>query len=138
MNRSELKKWLNEKADYYNRPFFIESDPISVPHLFILKQDIEIAGFFAAIFAWGRRATIISKAKELMQLMDNAPHQFILEHNPKDLRRFLHFKHRTFNVTDLLYCIHFLQHHYHRHESLSDAFTCHMKKGDKNLSLIHI
>jgi uncharacterized protein (TIGR02757 family) len=133
MNKSELKKWLNEKADYYNRPFFIESDPISVPHLYTQQQDIEIAGFFAAIFAWGRRATIISKAKELMQLMDCAPHQFIQQHHPKDLRRFLQFKHRTFNATDLLYCIQFLQNHYRRYTSLSDAFTRHMKKGDKNV-----
>ncbi len=75
-----LKVFLDKKVDEYNQPSFIKADPISIPHLFTKKQDIEIAGFFAAIFAWGNRTTIINKSKELMQLMDNAPHAFCLHH----------------------------------------------------------
>jgi uncharacterized protein (TIGR02757 family) len=90
--------------------------------LFSKKQDIEIAGFFASIFAWGNRTTIIQKSKELMQLMDNAPHQFCVEHQESDLKKLLAFKHRTFNTTDLLYFIEFLKTHYSAHESLEAAF----------------
>jgi uncharacterized protein (TIGR02757 family) len=118
-----LKDFLDRKVDEYNQPSFISSDPVSVPHLFTKKQDIEIAGFFAAIFAWGNRTTIIQKSKELMQLMDMAPHQFVQQHKEKDLKKLLAFKHRTFNTTDLLYFLQFLQYHYTRHESLESAFT---------------
>lgn len=125
MNKRQLKEFLDKKVDLYNQPSFIAADPISIPHLFNKKQDIEIAGFFAAIFAWGNRTTIINKAKELMQLMDMAPYEFIRTHNEKDLKRLLGFKHRTFNDTDLLYFVEFFRHHYTRYKSLETAFTIH-------------
>jgi uncharacterized protein (TIGR02757 family) len=98
--------------------------------LFTKKQDVEIAGFFAAIFSWGNRTTIINKSKELMQLMDNAPHQFITQHQPKELKPLLIFKHRTFNADDLLYFIEFLKNHYSQYHSLEEAFVMGMKKND--------
>jgi uncharacterized protein (TIGR02757 family) len=122
MEENKLKDFLNKKVDEYNQPSFIQADPISVPHLFSKKQDIEIAAFFASIFAWGNRTIIINKSKELMKLMDHAPHDFILHHKETDLKTFLNFRHRTFNTTDLLYFIHFLQHHYKKYKSLEDAF----------------
>lgn len=117
-----LRKFLDEKAAQYNRESFIKDDPVCIPHLFTKKADIEIAGLFAAVFAWGNRTTIIGKSKELMQLMDNAPHDFCLNHSDKDLQNLIHFKHRTFNTTDLLYFIEFLKYHYSLHSSLENAF----------------
>lgn len=134
---ASLKKFLDKKVDTYNQPFFIASDPICVPHQFTRLQDIEIAGFFAAIFAWGNRTTIIQKAKELMQLMENEPYQFCLQHNPDQLRRLLTFKHRTFNPTDLLYFIQFLHHHYQQEESLETAFTRHGHSIEEMLTGFH-
>ncbi len=125
-----LKEFLNSKVDFYNQPSFIAADPICIPHLFTKKQDIEIAGFFTAIFAWGNRTTIINKSKQLMALMDNAPHQFILHHLKKDLKKLEGFKHRTFNTTDLLYCIDFFKMHYSKNNSLENAFTQWMHKKD--------
>ena len=119
---AQLKTFLDRKVEEYNQPSFIPHDPVSIPHRFALLQDREIAGFFAAIFAWGNRRIIINKTTELMQLMDNAPYQFILQHQETDLKNLLSFKHRTFNTTDLLYCIHFFQHHYSSHTSLEQAF----------------
>jgi uncharacterized protein (TIGR02757 family) len=124
-----LKGFLDKKVEEYNQPSFIAPDPISVPHLFSKKQDIEIAGFFASIFAWGNRTTIIKKAKELMQLMDNAPHDFITQHSDKQLKNLLSFKHRTFNTTDLLYFILFLRHHYSKYNSLEAAFLQNISKA---------
>jgi len=120
--RYDLQEFLDKKVDAYNQPSFISADPICVPHLFTNKEDIEIAAFFSAIFAWGNRTTIINKTKELMRLMDNTPQQFLISHTTKDLKSLLHFKHRTFNITDLLYFIHFLQFHYNKHDSLETAF----------------
>ena len=75
-----IKDFLDEKVAQFNRPNFIELDPISIPHRFSKKQDIEIAGFFAAILAWGQRKTILNKCKELLVCMDNSPHDFMLNH----------------------------------------------------------
>jgi len=137
MNKKQLKEFLDTKVDFYNQPSFITADPISIPHLFTKKQDIEIAGFFASIFAWGNRTTIINKAKELMQLMDMAPYEFVRSHDEKDLKRLLGYKHRTFNDTDLLYFVEFFKHHYRHHKSLETAFTRHGHTAEKMLTGFH-
>jgi uncharacterized protein (TIGR02757 family) len=122
LNKQSLKEFLDRKVDEYNNLSFIPLDPVSIPHLFTKKQDIEISGLFAAVFAWGNRTTIINKCTELMKLMDNSPYDFIINHNEKDRKRFIGFRHRTFNDTDLLYFVCFLQHHYRSNTSLEDAF----------------
>lgn len=129
----KLVVFLNEKVKEYNQPSFVKADPICIPHRFTKKQDIEIAGFFAAIFAWGNRTTIIQKTTELMTLMDNAPHDFCKEHSNRDLRKLLGFKHRTFNDTDLLYFVEFFHMHYNRQSSLEEAFTKAMQPGDEDV-----
>src|ERR1041384_5731892 len=123
MKAGNLKRFLDKKVDEYNQPSFIKNDPVSIPHLFTKKQDIEIAGFFASIFAWGNRTTIIKKSKELLKLMDDVPYDFILNHSEKDLKRLLQFKHRTFNTTDLLYFILFLKQHYQNSKTMETAFS---------------
>lgn len=122
MDFLELQNFLDQKVEQYNRPDFIANDPVCIPHLFQKKQDVEIAGFFASILAWGQRKTIINKCKELLERMDNAPHDFVLNHTDNDLKRLLNFKHRTFNDTDLLYFISFFKAHYTAYNSLEQAF----------------
>jgi len=85
MNKTELKEFLDEKVLQYNHPKFIESDPIQIPHQFSKKEDIEIAGFLTATIAWGNRKSIINNARRMMQLLDNVPHDFIINHQDKDL-----------------------------------------------------
>ena len=96
---------MEEKYRLYNQTSFIKDDPISIPHRFSKKEDIEISGFFAATFSWGRRETIIQKSGLLMEMMDNSPFDFILNSSKKDINAFGKFKHRTFNGSD---CINFL------------------------------
>ena len=126
-----LKDFLDSKVQQYDQPAFITHDPICIPHLFTKQQDIEIAAFFAAVFAWGNRTIIINKSRQLMQLMDSAPHDFILHHTAEDLKRLMVFKHRTFNTTDLLYFIQFLHFHYSTHQSLESAFTMHLNGNEE-------
>ncbi len=114
---------LEEKFEQFNHPDFIEDDPISIPHQFTKKQDIEIAGFWVAMLAWGQRKTIIQKGQMLMHLMGNSPHDFIKNHSENERKKFLNFKHRTFNTTDTLYFLEFLQQHYRQYDSLESAFT---------------
>ena len=117
-----LKAFLDSKVIQYNRPEFIPNDPVSIPHMFTQRQDIEIMGLWAAVLAWGQRVTIINKCKELITLMDGAPYDFIMNHREIDLKRLLHFKHRTFNDIDTLYFISFFRYHYSRYQSLEAAF----------------
>lgn len=119
----DLRSFLEEHYDQYNRPDFIELDPISIPHQFSKKQDIEIAGLLAATIAWGQRPTILRNANELMRRMDYAPHQFILDHTKKDLVQFKNFKHRTFNGVDCVFFLKSLQNMYRKNHSLENAFT---------------
>lgn len=118
----DLKKFLDKKVDEYNQPNFIPNDPICIPHLFTRKQDVEIMGFIASILAWGQRKTIINKCKELIDRMNGTPYDFIMHHEDSDLKQLLGFKHRTFNDTDLLYFVAFFKQHYHKFDSLEDAF----------------
>ncbi len=127
-----LKDYLENQFELYNQPDFIPNDPISIPHLFSKKQDIEIAGLFAAILAWGNRTTIIKKCKELLSLMDDSPYDFILHHKEQDLKPFEKFKHRTFTPTDALYFLHFLNRFYQKNESLEIAFTQNFSRQEKN------
>lgn len=135
----DLKALLDEKVTVYNRPSFITADPISIPHRFTGKQDIEIAGLFAAVLAWGNRTTIINNCMRLLNWMDHAPYQFITQHQDTDLKKFLVFVHRTFNATDLLYFFQFLQWHYAQYDSLEDAFVpaADYNEPDVEQALIH-
>lgn len=119
----QIKSVFDDIVDQVNKISFIEDDPISIPHSYTKLQDIEIAAFFSAVFAWGQRKTIINKTKELLTLMDNQPFEFIKNHQETDLKSLLHFKHRTFQSTDLLYFIDFLQRFYKQNNSLQVAFN---------------
>jgi len=132
-----LRKFLDGKVILYNHTSFIKDDPICIPHRFTKKHDIEIAGFFAAILAWGTRKGIINSCNKLLQAMDNAPYDFIM-HPGRDHKRaganlFRGFVHRTFNETDLWHLLNFLQFHYRGQESLETAFTKWMQPGDDNI-----
>lgn len=124
--KKDLKAFLDECVDRYNRPAFIKDDPVLIPHRFSKLQDIEIMGLWVAVLAWGQRQTIINKSSELIELMDGAPYDFIINHEETDRGRFLDFKHRTFQATDTLYFLEFFQWYYRRYDSLEDAFARHM------------
>lgn len=133
MNQQDLQQFLNEKVQEYNVIGFVENDPVSIPHRYKIKQDIEITALWAAVLSWGRRKTIIDKCTVLFDLMDNAPYEFVLNHQENDLKRFLDFKHRTFNATDTLYFISFFRWYYQHHESLEEAFADNLDPDDENV-----
>jgi uncharacterized protein (TIGR02757 family) len=112
---------------------FVEDDPISIPHRFSTRQDIEIMGFFAAILSWGQRVTIINNCRKLSALMDERPFEFIQHHSQKDLRPLESFVHRTFNSTDLLGLIAFFRQYYSTNESLQEAFSNGISAGDEHV-----
>jgi uncharacterized protein (TIGR02757 family) len=130
LRKEALHHWLEDRVTQYNHPYFIEHDPISVPHRYTALPDIEIAGFFTAIMSWGLRRTIISKSLELMSLMDNSPFDFVKNHQPPERKRFTSFKHRTLQPDDVIYLVEILQQYYQQHDSLEDAFSKHLSGAD--------
>lgn len=133
MKNIELKAFLDKKVEEFNTPKFIKDDPIGLPHQFSKLQDIEIIGFWTAMLAWGRRSSIIKSGQRLIDLMDNAPYDFIVNHEEKDRKKFLAFKHRTFQPIDTLWFLEFLQWFYKQNESLETAFSIHLKPKDKTI-----
>lgn len=123
MNKAELKDFLDEKVLQYNTLDFIESDPVQIPHLFTQKEDIEIAGFLSATIAWGNRKMIIKNSHRMMELMGNAPYDFVMSHTETDLKRLEYFVHRTFNGQDFMVFIKSLQNIYQNHNGLEAVFS---------------
>lgn len=130
---SNLKNLLNEMEQRYNCLDFIEQDPIQIPHSFDKKQNIEISGFFASIFAWGQRKTIINKTRDFLERMGSDPHDFILHHRPEDRLLFSDFKHRTFQAVDAYVFLEFLQKQYRENESLEKAFSTYLTPNCQNI-----
>lgn len=118
----EIKDFLDEKVDQYNRPFFIEQDPISIPHRYTLKEDIEISGFLAATIAWGNRKSIIQNANLLMGKIGESPFDFIMSASKSQINK-LEFVHRTFNSDDLKCFIYCLRHVYSKHGGMENIFN---------------
>ena len=125
LSKQDLKDFLDQKVEQYNHPKFIESDPIQIPHQFSTKQDIEISGFLTATIAWGNRKSIINNANRMMELLDNAPYQFVMQHQEDDLEALLPFVHRTFNGDDFIQFIQSLKHIYTSHSGLEAVFADH-------------
>lgn len=118
----DLKSFLDEKFEQYNKPFFIETDPIQVPKLFSEKKDIEIAALLTATIAWGNRQSIIKNARRLMRFMNDQPHDFVLYASAEELSKLQRFVHRTFNGDDCIYFIRSLRNIYLNHSGLQKVF----------------
>ncbi|WP_188051553.1 TIGR02757 family protein [Flavobacterium sp. GP15] len=136
MTQSELKDFLDEKVHQYNTLDFIESDPVQIPHLFSQKEDIEIAGFLSATIAWGNRKMIIKNSHRMMDLMGNAPYDFVMSHSQDNLEALDAFVHRTFNGADFSCFIRSLKHIYQNHGGLEAVFSTHQEK-DSMQKTIH-
>lgn len=129
LSRQELYEFLEEKAALYNRPVFISHDPVSIPHGFNKKEDIEISGFLTAVISWGNRRSILTSATRLMMLMENSPFEFVTSAGEEDLQRFANYSHRTFNGTDCAYFIRSLQKIYREYGSLEAVFSKPLAEG---------
>ena len=135
MQENGLKDFLDEKVNLYNNPNFIETDPIQIPHLFTLKEDIEIAGFLIATIAWGNRKSIINNGQRLMEIMGNSPYDFIMEFSENQNHLLSGFVHRTFNEVDLIYFIKSLQNIYTHHNGLEAIFSHYTREHSVQMAI---
>lgn len=123
MTKTELKDFLDAKVLQYNSKKFLDSDPIQIPHRYSKKEDIEISAFLTATIAWGNRKSIINNADRMMGLLDHSPHDFIINHQKRDLDKLSGYVHRTFNDIDLIYFIESLRNVHENHGGLEKAFA---------------
>ncbi len=136
LNRHELKEFLDEKVELYNRPSFIEHDPISIPHRYTDNGDIEIAGFLAATIAWGNRKMILRSSVRMMEILEDSPYEFIVNSSDCELDQAVRFVHRTFNLVDFAYFLKALRHIYRNRGGLEAIFEIH-KTSDSLQPAIH-
>ena len=137
LSKQELKAFLDAKVTQYNAPKFIESDPIQIPHQFSTKEDIEISGFLTATISWGNRKSIINNANRLMELLDRAPFDFVMNHEETDLEKLQPFVHRTFNGNDCVQFIKSIRHIYLHHNGLESLFAKHAETHSLQKSISH-
>jgi len=127
-----LKPFLEEWTRKTEQPSYIEKDPVLFMHAFNKKEDQLLAGFFAALFAWGRRDIVISKTRELMDLMDNKPFAFIRSFTEKESERFSNFKHRTFKPVDIYWLVKILHQILQKHQTFENFWKYCYKVSVKN------
>jgi uncharacterized protein (TIGR02757 family) len=127
--REDLQEFLEQKCLQYNNLAFIENDPVSIPHRYSRKEDIEIAGFLAATISWGNRKSIVANAKRLVGMMDNDPYGFITTASDKETVPFTKFVHRTFNGQDCRFFLRSLKRIYSRHRTMEELFLSFNSKG---------
>ena len=120
---AEIKDFLDFKVNEFNRPEFIEIDPISIPHRFSLKEDIEISAFLTATISWGNRKAILGAADQMMHLMGESPYDFIMEYDDLNLKKLSEFYYRTFNGVDFIYFLQAVRNIYVNHGGLENLFN---------------
>ncbi|GIV27922.1 MAG: TIGR02757 family protein [Bacteroidia bacterium] len=119
---ASIAQLLNEKLKLYQRPEFISTDPIQIPHLFSQKQDIEIAGFLTAIISWGNRKSILHSAHHLMRFLNFQPYHYVLNYSSVDNKHLKTFYYRTFQGEDTIFFVRGLSKFYSTQDSLEIIF----------------
>jgi len=119
----DLKTFLDRSADQYNHSTYIDDDPIQIPHLFSKKEDIEISGFLVSCIAWGQRKSIITSGLKMVKLLDNSPHDWILNSSEIETETVQKFVHRTFNDFDFKFFVRSLRNIYLHHLGLENVFS---------------
>ena len=119
----ELREALERSVDKYNRRSFIEEDPISIPHAFTKKEDIEIAAFLTATISWGNRKSILVSATRLMEYMDQTPFDFVMHAKQEDFKSWKPSIHRTFMKEDVEFFVKSLRRIYVEEGGMESLFT---------------
>ncbi|MEP1151915.1 MAG: TIGR02757 family protein [Balneola sp.] len=135
----ELKPELDAFVERIEQPGFIDNDPIQFMYAFEDKTDREIAGFFAAIMAWGRRDIVINKVDDLLKRMDYKPTEFVLNFSESDTPKLDGFKHRTFKPIDIYWLIKTLQSIVKEYKDFEGFWEmCYQKSKNQDRELIAV
>lgn len=129
-----LKQILEEKVALYNRKEFINDDPISFPHSFTKREDVEISALLASVIAWGNRPMILRSCNRMFyDIMGGAPYSYVMSGSWEQLddRQNIH---RTFFAADFKYICRGLKSIYTKYGTMEALFIgCSVWEGIENL-----
>lgn len=121
-----MRQSLDALVARYESPAFIAADPVAIPHAFDDPRDQEVIALFAALLAWGRRETTLSKMEDLCRRMDYRPRKFVLDFDSAGAKRLEGFKHRTFQPGDAQALVSSLRAALRRYDTLETLFVRHL------------
>lgn len=127
-----MKPYLDEWVDRIEKPEYIDQDPVQFMHVYDDKEDRLLAGFFAALMAWGRRDIVINKVGDLLDRMDHRPADFIRNFSEADADRFEGFKHRTFKPVDIYWLTKILSSIEKKHGGFENFWRYCYHRAEKN------
>ena len=129
-----LRAVLDEKFACYNCKEFIKNDPISFPHSFTRREDVEIAALLASTIAWGNRKMILSSGRKMFcDIMHTAPYDYVMSGEWERLDDRINI-HRTFFASDFKYICRGLRNIFSKHGTMETLFLgCSVWDGIENL-----
>ena len=132
---ASTRDYLDRLVRHFERPSFVGTDPISIPHAFDDPRDQEVIGLYAALLAWGRRETVLMKLENLCERMRFRPYSFVRDFDAgRDADRLSGFRHRTFQPPDACWLTHNLGALLRRHETMEHLFTRHLPDDAPNMA----
>ena len=129
------KNKLDKLVEKYEVKSFTDSDPSQFLRRYKDKKDIEITGFLAALFAFGKREAFIEKLNLIFDKMSPSPYKFLLNFDGKGFEGFKYRFIKESDLTDLLFC---LKKIYLSSETLKSLFEYGYKKSGEIKGMLQI
>ena len=123
------KSELDNLVKKYETFEFVKDDPIQFPHRFKKKEDIELAGFIASLFAYGNRKMFIAKLNDLFNRADNDITNYIKNGDFKNLTG---LEYRFSKDYDIIPIFEILNKLYSETNGLEELFEYSWKVSDNN------
>jgi uncharacterized protein (TIGR02757 family) len=129
-----LKEALDRLYSEYDFRGRVAFDPISIPHQFQEPKDIEVSGFIASCFSYGKVQLFKPVIKSLMSIMGQSPFDFILNFDVRRQRDlFAGLRYRFNKNDDVIALLHVLHKIVSKHGSIESVFKQHYNAGDSSI-----
>ena len=129
-----LKHKLDRFYSDYDFRGRIAHDPIELPHQYARPEDIEISGFIASCFAYGKVTLFKPVIKSILNRMGQSPCDFLLHFNVSRQRDlFAGLRYRFNKNDDIIGLLYILSRVIKKYGSLESAFKRHYRKSDSSV-----
>lgn len=128
---SSLKETLDKLYNDFDFEERVKHDPIEFPHSYSDPADIEVVGFIAASFAYGKVGHFKPVIKRILLPGKKHPSRFLKKNSINKLREsFKGISYRFNRERDVLAFLYILSEILKKYHSLKDLFYFHDKGGD--------
>ena len=123
------KTELDYLAEKYENKDFIKDDPIQFIHRFKNKEDIELSGFIASLFAYGNRKIFIKKLDDIIKRTNNDVSNYVKYGDFSNLKGVEYRFSKDYDIIPIFEILHKL---YTESKGLEELFKYSYKpRGDK-------